>query len=126
MSITDEMEALRQQIEDSSPLITRCTLDKSGVQPPSGQVHAWMQPPSLTWDSWGEWDSSYELVLVAGTPETQEQAALLMLRAITDLQDNGVNIDTAEPAGWKLADTSQIVAAYQLEVHVDGRIEKEE
>ena len=123
-TITDELEALRAQIESSSDLITRCTLDKAGVQPPSGQVHAWLQPPSLAWDQWSDWDSEYELVLIAGTTETQEKGALLMLKAITELMDSGVNLVSAEPAGWKLADTTQIVAAYDIKVRVNGPIEK--
>ena len=120
----DELEALRGQIEASSTLITRCTLDKAKVQPPSGMVHAWLQPPVLSWDQWDEWDSEYELVLVAGTTETQQKGATLMLQALDELQQAGVNLVRAEPAGWKLADTSQIVAAYDITVRVNGPIEK--
>ena len=124
MTITDELDALRRRIEASSDLIARCTLDAAAVRPEPGQVHVWLEPPSLTWTMWNEWDSEYTAVLVAGTVSTQATAARLMLDAITDMQQAGLNLKTAEPSGWKR--DGQLVAAYLVTLTVDNLTDKEQ
>lgn len=111
-TIADELENLRAQIERSSGLIARCTLDSAQVKPEPGQVHVWLQPPSVEWDMWDEWETEYTAMLVAGTVSTQLDAALLMLRALTDMQTAGVNVRDAEPSGWNR--DGQLVAAYRV------------
>ena len=73
---------------------------------------------------WNEWDSEYTAVLVAGTVSTQATAARLMLDAITDMQQAGLNLKTAEPSGWKR--DGQLVAAYLVTLTVDNLTDKEQ
>lgn len=121
-TLCDELEAMRRRIEESSPLIARCTLDAQAVTPERGQVHAWLEPPDVDWTMWGEWDTEYTCVLVAGTTATQLEAARLMLSAMTDMQDAGVNLKTARVASWKRSDAGGPVAAYVLTLDTDNTI----
>lgn len=123
-TLKDELESMRDRIEQASPLIARCTLDSKAVVPERGQVHAWLQPPDITWNMWDEWDTEYTCVLVAGTATTQMQAALLMLQAITDLQQAGVNLTDATPASWNRDDNNSNVAAYVLTLRTDNTTER--
>lgn len=123
-TILDEMTAMRDRIQTASKLITRCTWDAEAVKPPSGEVHAYLQPPDLDWDSWTGWSSDYTLVLAAGQPHTQAQSIPLILQAVQDLQDAGVNLQTGSAASWKLADSSNLIAAYELSVRPDGIVER--
>lgn len=115
-TLTDELGAMRRQIEASSPLIVRCTTDASAIVPARGQVHAWLQPPDIQWDQWDEWTTTYQVVLVAGTTATQDTAARLLLDAITDMQHSGVNLVDATTGQWKRADAGGTVGAYILTV----------
>lgn len=125
-TLCDELEALRGQIEQSSPLIARCTIDAQAVVPERGQVHAWLTPPDIDWNMWDEWTTEYTCVLVAGTTATQDEAARLMLQAITDMQHAGVNLIDARSASWKRADSSQLLAAYLLTIHTDNTTRKDD
>lgn len=121
-TLTDELEAMRECIEQASPLIARCTLDAKAVVPERGQVHAWLQPPEIEWEMWDEWTTEYTCVLVAGKTTTQMEAALLMLQAITDLQHAGVNLTQATPASWRRDDNNNAVAAYMIDLKTDDTI----
>lgn len=123
-TLTDELDAMRRRIEQASDLIARCTLDSKSVTPERGQVHAWLTPPDIDWDMWGEWNTEYTCVLVAGTTATQLEAAKLMLRAITDLQQAGVNLMSARVANWRRDDGSGTLAAYVLTLDTDNQLER--
>lgn len=126
MSVTvfDELQAMCQRVMDASPLITRCTWDATQVKPPSGEVHAYMQAPDLEWESWDEWNGTYTLVLTAGTWLTQGQAVPLLLQAITDLQNARVNLQNGSSASWKLADSTDLIAAYEMTITPDAQVER--
>lgn len=123
-TIMAEMEAMRQRIADASPLITRCTWDATQIKPPTGEVHAYLQVPDLEWARWEGWSSTYTLVIAAGTWRTQAQAIPLLLQAIQDMQDAGVNLITASSASWKLADSTDLIAAYEITVETDSKTER--
>lgn len=124
-TLVDEMESMRRQIEASSPLIARCTLDAQAVTPERGQVHAWLTPPDIEWDMWNEWKTEYTCVLVAGTTTTQAEAARLILQAITDMQDAGINLIDAQSASWKRSDTGAVIAAYLITLNTNNTTGKD-
>lgn len=124
-TLVDELESMRRQIEESSPLIARCTLDAQAVTPERGQVHAWLTPPDIEWDMWGEWKTEYTCVLVAGTTTTQAEAARLILQAITDMQDAGINLIDAQSASWKRSDTGAVIAAYLITLNTNNTTGKD-
>ena len=111
-TIFDEWEALRQQIEQSSDLIVRCTGDATEIKPTSQAVMAYLQAPDLEWDQWTEWDSTYTLVLTSGTYISQATAVKTILQAINDLMLAGINMTDGYSASWKLADSTDLIAAY--------------
>lgn len=124
-TLVDELESMRRQIEASSPLIARCTLDAQAVTPERGQVHAWLTPPDIEWDMWNEWKTEYTCVLVAGTTTTQAEAARLILQAITDMQDAGINLIDAQSASWKRSDTGAVIAAYLITLNTNNTTGKD-
>lgn len=124
-TILDEWTALRQQIEQASDLIVRCTGDATEIKPTSQTVMAYLQAPDLEWDMWGnEWTGTYTLVLTSGTYMSQGTAVQTILQAIQDLMDVGINMTDGYSASWKLADSTDLIAAYELTVKPDGTTER--
>ena len=123
-TIFDEWEALRQQIEQASSLIVRCTGDATEIKPTSQTVMAYLQAPDLEWAQWSEWDSTYTLVLTSGTYMSQGTAVQTILQAINDLMLAGINMTDGYSASWKLADSTDLIAAYELTVKPDGTTER--
>lgn len=123
-TILDEWDALRRQIEQASSLIVRCTGDSTEIKPTSQTVMAYLQAPDLEWSMWDEWDSTYTLVLTSGTYMSQGTAVQTILQAIQDLMTAKVNLINGSSASWKLADSTDLIAAYELTVKPDGTTER--
>lgn len=123
-TILDEWNALRQQIEQASDLIVRCTGDATEIKPTSQSVMAYLQAPDLEWGQWTEWESTYTLVLTSGTYMSQGTAVQTILQAIQDLMEAGINMTDGYSASWKLADSTDLIAAYEITVKPDGTTER--
>ena len=123
-TILDEWEALRQQIEQASDLIVRCTGDATEIKPTSQTVMAYLQAPDLEWTPWAAWESRYTRVLTSGTYMSQGTAMQTILQAIQDLMEAGINMTDGYSASWKLADSTDLIAAYEITVKPDGTTER--
>ena len=116
MSIIAQAEQLKAQIEAAlGDLVDLVTLDGSGVKPQT-RAAVVIRPPRLEFPNYGERDTSFTILVIAGPADRQLRALSTIDQIMTVLEDEQFPLKTAQPAAFGLANAGSL-PAYEITLY---------
>lgn len=114
--LIEQAELLRAKVESAlGDLVDLVTLDGQGVKPQT-RAAVVVMPPELAFPTYGERDTTFRLIVVAGPVERPLHAIAAIDSVITALEAEQFPLKSAQPARFGLAGSGTL-PAYEITLH---------